>query len=93
MMKRDRSQSEERRRVAQARVAERAQQAAEALKDRDRARAAESAKTTRLRALRLAKEARDQEVAATRPPAAAKILPVAKRPRKIPKISVASGAA
>jgi hypothetical protein len=61
MSKHERAQSEERRRSAQMRSAERAKQAADARREHDRARAAEAAKTARLRALRLAKEAADRE--------------------------------
>ena len=44
--------------------------AAKAMSDVRAAREAESAKTTRLRALRLAKEASDREALAAKPPAA-----------------------
>lgn len=80
MSKRERVQSEERRRSAQARHAERAQRAAEAVSDLQRARVAEAAKTTRLRALRLAKEASDREAAART--LSEKAIAAPKRPRK-----------
>jgi hypothetical protein len=55
--------AEEARRKSQERLAADRLRAAQALKDRDKAQAAEAAKTTRLRALRLAKEASDKEAA------------------------------
>lgn len=60
--------AQEARRKSQERLAADRQRAVQALKDRDKALAAEAAKTQRLRALRLAKEASDKAGAA---PAAA----------------------
>lgn len=58
------SRSEEARRKSQERLFEDRQRAAEALKDVEKARLAQTAKTLRLRTLRLAKEAADREAAA-----------------------------
>jgi hypothetical protein len=55
--------AEEARRKSQERLAADRQRGAQALKDRDKAAVAEAAKTQRLRALRLAKEAADKETA------------------------------
>ena len=56
--------AEEARRKSQERLAADRQRAVLALKDRDKTAVAEAAKTKRLRALRLAKEAADKESAA-----------------------------
>jgi hypothetical protein len=56
--------AEEARRKSQERLAADRQRGVQALKDRDQAAVAEAAKTKRLRALRLAKEAADKETAA-----------------------------
>jgi hypothetical protein len=55
--------AEEARRKSQERLAADRQRGVQALKDRDKAIVAEAAKTKRLRALRLAKEAADKETA------------------------------
>jgi hypothetical protein len=55
--------AEEARRKSQERLAADRQRGVQALKDRDKAMVAEAAKTKRLRALRLAKEAADKESA------------------------------
>jgi hypothetical protein len=63
MMKSREIRDEAARRKAQDQFAKVKQRDAEALKDREKVEAAEAAKTARLRALRLAKEAVDKEVA------------------------------
>lgn len=63
MMKSREVRDEAARRKAQDQFAKVKQRDAEALKDREKVQAAEAAKTARLRALRLAKEAIDKEAA------------------------------
>jgi len=79
----ERARSEARRRSSQARQAERAQQAAEAVRDLARVKAAEVAKTSRLKALRLAKEAAERD----NPPSAV-AMPPRPRPLKAPTATV-----
>ncbi len=64
MMKSERSRTEDARRRAQEQFAKTKQRNADTLKDRERVRQATAAKTARLRALRLAKEAADKEALA-----------------------------
>ncbi len=61
------AQAIEARRKAEERFAKANEQSAAALRDKQKAEAVESAKTSRLRALRLAKEAADKEAAAAKP--------------------------
>lgn len=63
-MNADGFRAQEARRKSQERLAADRQRGAQALKEREVAQAAEMAKTQRLRALRLAKEASDKEAAA-----------------------------
>jgi hypothetical protein len=87
MLKSREVRDEAARRKAQDQFAKVKQRDAEALKDREKVQAAEAAKTARLRALRLAKEAIDKEAAdkeASEKAAAAAAKPPARRKRASP---------
>jgi hypothetical protein len=85
MLKSREVRDEAARRKAQDQFAKVKQRDAEALKDREKVHAAEAAKTARLRALRLAKEAIDKEAAdkeATEKAAVAAAKPAAVRRKR-----------
>ena len=78
--------AEEARRKSQERLAADRARGVQALKDRDKAAVAEAAKTQRLRALRLAKEASDKESADRAATIAATVKAAAKpKPARQPK--------
>jgi hypothetical protein len=87
MLKPGGARAEEARRKAQEQFAKVKQRDAEALKEREKIQAADAAKTARLRALRLAKEAADEAAAAQ---AAAAAKPVVVRRKRAPAKSASA---